>query len=404
MLSVKDAVPAISVESTSSLKLPRVAIVCDLQQENWPSMDLVGDMLLRHLRQAYARSFVIEGLRPVYSRHLIKLSSGPFQPADTAERALNRFVRYPRWLSRQKEDFNLFHVVDHSYAHLVHCLPAHRTVVTCHDTDAFRCLLDSSRTLSLRIRRSITMKLLSGLQKAAWVTCNSHATANELFAQGWASPERTSVINFAAARVFCPDPDPYADHQVEQLLGPASGHICILHVGSTIPRKRIDILLQIFAEAKKESPAAMLLRVGGPLTADQQLLAQKLNVQSSIVSLPFLTEQMLAAVYRRSALLLLPSEREGFGLPLLEAMACSLPVVASDIPALREVGGNAARFSPVADVGSFSRHVLDLIHVFQNEPQKMDQYREACLLQARQFSWERCARETAAIYEKVLHC
>jgi glycosyltransferase involved in cell wall biosynthesis len=293
-------------------------------------------------------------------------------------------------------------VVDHSYAHLVHCLPADRTVVTCHDTDAFLCLLDSSRSLSLRIRRNITMRLLSGLQKAAWITCNSHATANELFAQGWASPERTSVIHFAASLVFSPDVDPEADRQVEQLLGLDSGRICILHVGSTIARKRIDVLLQIFAAVKKESPAAMLVRVGGPLTTDQQLLARNLGVESSIVSLPFLTEQMLAAVYRKSALLLLPSEREGFGLPLLEAMACGLPVVASDIPALREVGGNAARFSPVADVESFSRHILDLIHIAQTDPRTMQQTREACLMQARQFSWERCARETAAVYEKVL--
>ncbi len=386
-------------------KLPRVAIVCDLLQENWPSMDLVGNMLLRHIRDGHASSFAVERLRPAYSRHLVKLSSGPLRAADTAERALNRFIKYPRWLSRQRQNFDLFHVVDHSYAHLVHCLPAHRTVVTCHDIDAFLCLLHSSRSLSLPIRRSITMRLLSGLQKAAWITCNSHATAHELLVQGWASAERTSVVNFAAAQVYSPEADPDADCQIEQLLGPASGQIRLLHVGSTIPRKRIDVLLQVFAAVKKEIPAAMLLRVGGPLTADQQALARKFCVESSIISLPFLTEQMLAAVYRKSSLLLLPSEREGFGLPLLEAMACGLPVVASDISALREVGGGAAaRYSPVADVESFSRHVLDLIHVFQNEPQKMQQYREACLLQARQFSWERCAREMAAIYEKVLNC
>jgi glycosyltransferase involved in cell wall biosynthesis len=387
---------------TTSLDVPRVAIVCDLLQESWPSMDLVGDMLLRHLRQGHASSFGVERLRPEYSRHLVRLSRGPLRPADTAERALNRFVRYPQWLSRQKENFDLFHVVDHSYAHLVHSLPADRTVVTCHDTDAFRCLLEPGQSLALRIRRSITKRVLSGLQMAAAVVCDSGATAGELLAHSWAQPERIHVVSLGVSPVYSPEADDHADRQVEQLLGPESGRICILHVGSTIPRKRIDILLQIFAAVKKESPAAMLLRVGGPLTADQQVLARKLDVEGSIVSLPFLTEQMLAAVYRKSALLLLPSEREGFGLPLLEAMACGLPVVASDIPALREVGGNAARFSPVADVESFSRHIVDLIHIAQTDPRTMQQTREACLMQARQFSWERCAREMAAIYEKVL--
>ncbi len=388
---------------TTSVAIPRVAIVCDLLQENWPSMDLVGDMLFHHLRQGHASSFAVDRLRPEYSRHLVRFSRGPLRPADTVERALNRFVRYPQWLSRQKENFDLFHVVDHSYAHLVRQLPPERTVVTCHDTDAFRCLLEPGESPALKIRRRITRRVLSGLQMAAAVVCDSVATAGELMAHNWARPERIHIVGLGVSPVYSAEADPGADRQIEQLLGPASGQICLLHVGSTIPRKRIDILLQVFAAVKKEIPAAMLLRVGGPLTADQQALARKFRVESSIISLPFLTERMLAAVYRKSTLLLLPSEREGFGLPLLEAMACGLPVVAGDIPALREVGGNAARFSPVADIENFRRNALDLIYA-QADPQKMEQYREDCLAQARQFSWERCAREMAAIYQKVLNC
>lgn len=387
---------------TTSLQVARVAIVCDLLQENWPSMDLVGDMLFRHLQQGHASRFMVERLRPEYSRHLVRFSKGPFRTADTAERALNRFVRYPQWLGRQKGNFDLFHVVDHSYAHLVHRLPAERTVVTCHDTDAFRCLMAPGESPALRVRRGITKRVLSGLQMAAAIICDSDATAGELLAHNWAQPEKVHVVSLGVSPVYSPEADPEADRKIEQLLGPASERACILHVGSTIPRKRIDVLLHTFAAVKKASPAAMLLRVGGLLTTEQKTLAQRLDVESSIISLPFLTEQMLAAVYRKSALLLLPSEREGFGLPLLEAMACGLPIVASDISALHEVGGNAARYSPVADIESFSRHALNLIHAFQNEPQKMQQYRDACLLQARQFSWERCARETAAVYEKIL--
>ncbi len=388
---------------TTSLQVARVAVVCDLLQENWPSMDLVGDMLFRHLQQGHASRFMVERLRPEYSRHLVRFSKGPLRSADTAERALNRFVRYPQWLARQKGNFDLFHVVDHSYAHLLHRLPAERTVVTCHDTDAFRCLLEPGESPALKIRRRITRHVLSGLQMAAAVVCDSVATAGELLAHNWARPERIHIVGLGVSPVYSAEADPGADRQIEQLLGPASGQICLLHVGSTIPRKRIDILLQVFAAVKKEIPAAMLLRVGGPLSADQQALARKFRVESSIISLPFLTGRMLAAVYRKSTLLLLPSEREGFGLPLLEAMACGLPVVASDIPALREVGGNAARFSPVADIESFRRNALDLIYA-QADPQKIEQYREDCLAQARQFSWERCAREMAAIYEKVLNC
>jgi glycosyltransferase involved in cell wall biosynthesis len=387
---------------SQALGLPRVAIVCDLLQENWPSMDLVGDMLLRHLREGHASSFAAARLRPSYARHLVHIARGPLKFADTAERALNRFVRYPQWLARQREKFDLFHIVDHSYAHLVHRLPAQRTVVTCHDTDAFRCLLEPGRSLSSRVRRSITMRLLSGLQMAAAVICDSGATADELLAHGWACPEKISVVNLGISAVYSPEADPEADQEMEQLLKAATGRTNILHVGSTIPRKRIDVLLQVFAAIRIECPEAMLLRAGGPLTGDQKALARQLGVDDSILVLPFLTERQLAAIYRKSTLLLLPSEREGFGFPLLEAMACGLPVVTSDVPALRETGGAIALYSPVGDVQSLSAHAMNLIRATATQTENMQQVREACLKQARQFSWERCARETAAVYEKVL--
>ena len=69
-----------------------------------------------------------------------------------------------------------------------------------------------------------------------------------------------------------------------------------------------------------------------------------------IVTLPFLDRRVLAAVYRRAALVLQPSEREGFGLPVAEAMACGTPVVASTVPALREAGGDGAIYCRVGDL------------------------------------------------------
>ena len=66
--------------------------------------------------------------------------------------------------------------------------------------------------------------------------------------------------------------------------------------------------------------------------------------------MPLLDRDELADLYRRAALVLLPSDREGFGLPVVEAMACGTPVVASDIPALREIGGDAAAYCAPGDV------------------------------------------------------
>ncbi len=215
-------------------------------------------------------------------------------------------------------------------------------------------------------------------------------------------PEKISVVNLGVSSVYSPEADPAADQEAEQLLEPASGQIKVLHVGSSIPRKRIDVLLRAFAEIKKDVPRAMLLRVGGPCISEQNALARYLGVESSILVLPYLSDRQLAAVYRKSTLLLLPSQREGFGLPLLEAMACGLPTVASDIPALREVGGSAPLYSAVGDIQGLSHNALKLIHAAETQPDGWRQHRGASLMQAKQFSWERCARETAAIYGKVL--
>src|SRR4029079_14214193 len=104
----------------------------------------------------------------------------------------------------------------------------------------------------------------------------------------------------------------------------------------SIARKRLETLIQIISEL---SGHVRLVRVGGPFTAEQAALARDLVV--SVVLLPFLDRATLAAIYRRCALLVMPSEREGFGLPLLESVGCGAFVVVGGIGAVREVGGDA---------------------------------------------------------------
>ena len=113
---------------------PRVAVVADLRSERWTSMDLVADMLLSHLgTSAAAAGLSVEMLCP-------DLPPSPLRylpRGATLERYRQRFVAYPRWLARRAGQFQVCHVVDHSYAHVVLNLPAAHTVVTCHDADSF---------------------------------------------------------------------------------------------------------------------------------------------------------------------------------------------------------------------------------------------------------------------------
>jgi glycosyltransferase involved in cell wall biosynthesis len=99
-------------------------------------------------------------------------------------------------------------------------------------------------------------------------------------------------------------------------------------------------------------------------------------------------------VYRRAAVLVLPSEREGFGLPLIEAFACGTPVVASDLPVLREVGGPVAEFCRAGDRGAWAQSVLSLI----GERDCSAGRKTRALAWASRFTWRRFADALAAIY------
>ena len=263
---------------------------------------------------------------------------------------------YPRLASTLAARFDLFHIVDHSYAQLVHRLPPERTIVTCHDLDTFRSVLDPELEPRSPMFRAMTRHILDGLRKAGHIACDSHATRDALVAKAGIAADRTTVVPNGPHPSCTPDAEPAADIDAARLLGPRGTYVDLLHVGSTIARKRLDLLLRVFDSLRTAHRQLRLVRVGGPFTAAQQALVRELGVGDSIVVLPALDRSTLAAVYRRSALLLMPSEREGFGLPVLEALACGTPVVASDVAALREVGGFAVAYCGLDDIAGVASH------------------------------------------------
>jgi glycosyltransferase involved in cell wall biosynthesis len=188
-----------------------------------------------------------------------------------------------------------------------------------------------------------------------------------------------------------------ADLEAARLLGPRKG-IDLLHVGSTIPRKRIDVLLDVFAAVRAQRPGTRLIRVGGPFTAEQRVYARELGVLDSIVVLPFVDRATLAAVYRRAAVTLLPSEREGFGLPLVESLAGGTPMVATDIPVLREIGGQAVTYAPLGDIAAWRDSVVKLLAEREQAPERWRLRKIAGVARAAEFSWSHYATRVVEIY------
>jgi glycosyltransferase involved in cell wall biosynthesis len=320
------------------------------------------------------------------------------------DRILNRFWDYPRVLRGARGRYDVFHVVDHAYAQLVHHLPAERTVVTCHDLHTFDCLLDPERHPRSAPFRLMTRRVLDGLTKAGRVAFDTAAVRDEVLARGLVPAERTVVVPLGVQPGLSPNPDAAADAAAERLLGPDDRRwTYLMHVGGTFWRKRVDLVLRIFAAARESRPDLRLIRVGGRLTEEQQRLAERLGIEESVLTMPFVDRPTLAALYRRAALVVMPSEVEGFGLPVIEAMACGTPVVASDLPVLREVGATATVYRPVDDVPAWRDEVLRLLAEREDAPDRWAERRAAGLKQAERFTWAEYARKMVDVYQEVWH-
>jgi glycosyltransferase involved in cell wall biosynthesis len=385
----------------------RLALVSDYLEENWPSMDLVGEMILAQLEERHAGAVVPTRILPAYRRCATRLPVvGKRGFARNADRLLNRFVHYPGHLRKlvRAGRFDLFHLVDHSYAQLLHELPAGRAVVTCHDLDTFRCLLEPDREPRPRWFRAMARRTLAGLQKAAAVACDSEATRQAILAHALLPADRLHVVYLAVDDACRPEANPAADAVIERLLGPpdAAAPPDLLHVGTNIARKRIDVLLEVTAAVRRALPGTRLIKVGGALNPEQARRAEDLGIAQAVVILPQIDRAALAAIYRRAALLLQPSDAEGFGLPVAEALACGTPVLASDIPVLREVGGKPVSYAPVGDVSAWSEAVVILLDERRNRPDLWQARRFAGLEWAARYQWATHVDHLVRIYKSVL--
>jgi glycosyltransferase involved in cell wall biosynthesis len=379
----------------------RVALLADPADEGWASMDFVADMLAEHLQRDHSSQVACALVRPPIKRRARRVARG--RQAFSVDRLLTRMWEYPRLAARLRASHDVFHVIDHSYAQLVHHLPAARTVVTCHDLDTFRSVLDPADEPRPLAFRAMTRHILQGLRRAAHVTCDTGSTLETLVARAGINRDRTTVVHNGVDSVCTPAADPDADAAASALLGPSRPDVVeLLHVGSTIRRKRIDVLIEIVAGVRAAGLNVRLIRAGGAFTDEQAALAWRLQISDLTTLLPSLDRRTLAAVYRRAALLLLPSEREGFGLPLVEAMACGTPTVASDLAALREVGGEAAVYCPAADVPAWVRGVTRLLAERECDPQVWSARRNRAVQRAAAFTWSHYAADMAGIYDRLV--
>lgn len=374
----------------------RLAIICDYLEENWHSMDLCAQMLLKQMQAEHTAYIQAIQVLPKFKRRFQQIPQfGKQHFAYNADRLLNRVWYYPQYLKKRVSDFDFYHIADHSYAQLAHVLPPERTGVYCHDIDAFRSLVEPKKEPRPAWYQAMSQRILSGLQSAAIVFYSTAEVRQQIEHYELIEPSRLVYAPYGIAAEFSITTGSQSDVDQEIIKGIDAAPF-ILHVGSCIPRKRIDILLEVFARVRNIHPKLQLVKVSGEWTQSQKQQIADLNISNSIIHLQGLERATIAYLYQRASAVLLTSEAEGFGLPIIEALACGAVVIASDLPVLREVGGQGVIYSPNADVSAWVKTVTQVLSSPTMAPNI-----NLRLNQAQKYSWSNHAQIIAQSYLKL---
>lgn len=293
----------------------------------------------------------------------------------TVMRRMWPIVPFPR-VERLCGPVDLVHVTD-----LVPPPTRRPLVLTVHDLDAVaHPELHSRRARSLQVAQ-----LAAARRHADLVIANSATTARALNAHG-VDPERIRVVHLAGAELPAPDPRLVPDAPY------------FLAVGTLDARKGLDVLIDAFSRAGLDGVRLVLAGPDGHRAEMVRAAAEACGAADQILVAGRVTDAELAALYRGALAYCLPSRAEGFGLPALEAMSAGAPVIASDLPVVREIVGRAGRIVPVGSVPAW----IEALEVLAGD----DATRARMSLEGRvvseRFTWSATAKATVAVYEEVI--
>lgn len=174
----------------------------------------------------------------------------------------------------------------------------------------------------------------------------------------------------------------------------------VLYVGTLEPRKNLPVLVRTFKELVDRGSNYSLVIAGrkGWQYAEIFQTLENSGIQDRVIFLDYVPEIDLPFLYNAADLFVYPSLYEGFGLPVLEAMACGVPVITSNVSATPEIAGDAGLLVDPHDTDEWA----DAMHLVLTDRTLHDTLAHKGLERSKLFSWERTARETLAVYEHVV--
>ena len=310
-------------------------------------------------------------------------------PVSARGYGFSEHVKLPAALWRERLD--LVHVPHYVVPHLI----PRPIVVTVHDVIQ---LFYPPRDRSLQALLYLRFMLRSALRRARRVITVSRTSKRDLVNLFGADPDRIDVVQNGVDERLGERPPAQRLEEVKERFGLRPPLVMV--VANDKPHKNLDVVLRAFHLACRErSLPGQLVLVGGvgrdhPLT----LRARRLGLDGRVCGLGRVSQADLQALYHLSAVLLHPARYEGFGLPVLEAMRCGLPVITSNVGAMRDLGEGAARLVNPLDVGEVAA-ALERVLVDDSLRRRMI---EAGNRRAEALTWERAVEGTLETYHKAL--
>jgi glycosyltransferase involved in cell wall biosynthesis len=270
-------------------------------------------------------------------------------------------------------------------------------IVTVHDLSVLR----FPETHPPERVRIFEARFESTLKRAAHIITDSETVRGELLTTLGVAADRVTSVHLGVSRTFSARPDERQRLTLRRLLaGQAASYI--LCVATFEPRKRIEQAVLAHAElaARRVIPPLVLAGAGGWHNDALQELIKRQSRNGSLVSLGWVAEKDLPALYTGAKLFLYPSTYEGFGLPPIEAMASGVPTIVSNRSCLPEITAGAAMLIDPDDIHAFSAAIERGLEDDSWRAQSI----EAGLKVAAGYTWERCVEETVKVYREVWAC
>ena len=358
------------------------------------SMDVYADNLISELKAIHPEWEIIQIAPQPWSDDLENL----WHSGNPLRKYYERFFKHPRAVSQLEVD--LFHIIDHTNGHVAYWLKKSDKpiIITCHDLVQYiypEILKNHSHFPALSM--AVWQYAIKGITVANFTIAVSTNTAKDI--TNWLNidPKHVAVVPNGVESEFHPlSPEVVKNWRQQYVNSPEE--ICLLNVGSTHQRKNNITILKVVKAIADLSIPVRLWKIGEKFTTEQKQFISEHALDKYITLIEKANREALICFYNAADVMLAPSLYEGFGLTIVEAMACGTPVITSNVSSLPEVAGDGAILVNPTDVEAMTQAIFRL--------QKDTVYRQNLinkgLAKAKTFTWRKTAENTAKVYQQLV--